>query len=161
MHHHDAFDHAFFGLSPREAIYVDPQQRLVLETVYQAVEASGYLRTHKKEARDNVGVFIGNTSVDHLSTTSSYGPSAYTSTGTVGSFLCGRISHYFGWTCPSQVLDTACSSSLVAINRACKAIQHGESSIALAGGVNVISSIDIYLDLAKFGFLSTTGQTFE
>ena len=54
--------------------------------------------------------------------------------------------------------DTACSSSLVAINRACKAIQHGESSLALAGGVNVISSIDSYLDLAKAGFLSTTGQ---
>lgn len=59
MHHHDAFDHAFLGLSPREAVYVYPQQRLVLETAYQAVEASGYLRTHKKEAGDNVGVFIG------------------------------------------------------------------------------------------------------
>ncbi|CAO1599076.1 multidrug-resistance type transporter aminotriazole resistance [Xanthoria calcicola] len=158
MHHHDAFDHALFGLSPREAIYVDPQQRLLLETVYRAVEASGYLRTHKKEAGDNVCVYIGKTSADYLSNTSSHGPSAYTSTGTVGSFLCGRISHYSGWTGPSEVLDRACSSSLVAINRACKAIQHGESSLALAGGVNVINSIDNYLDLAKAGFLSTIGQ---
>ncbi|KAL8751877.1 MAG: hypothetical protein Q9199_006133, partial [Rusavskia elegans] len=154
----DAFDHAFFGMNSREAVYMDPQQRLLLETSYQAVEASGYLRTHQKEDGDNVGVFVGNTSVDYLSNTCSYAPSAYTSTGTLASFLCGRISHYFGWTGPSEVVDTACSSSLVAINRACKAIQHGECSLALAGGVNVISSIDNYLDLGKAGFLSTTGQ---
>ncbi|KAL8880957.1 MAG: hypothetical protein Q9198_001740 [Flavoplaca austrocitrina] len=156
--HHDAFDHGFFAMSSREAVYVDPQQRLLLETSYQAVEASGYLRTHQKENGDNVGVFIGTTNVDYCSNTSSYAPSAYTSTGTLRAFLCGRISHYFGWTGPSEVIDTACSSSLVAINRACKAIQHGECSIALAGGVNVISSIDNYLDLRKAGFLSTTGQ---
>ena len=96
MDHHDAFGHAVFGLSPREGVYVYPQQRLVLETAYQAVEASGYLYTLKNEAGDNVRVFIGNTIVDYLSTISSYGPSAYTSTGTVGAFLYGRISHYFG-----------------------------------------------------------------
>ncbi|KAL8729519.1 MAG: hypothetical protein Q9166_004691 [cf. Caloplaca sp. 2 TL-2023] len=154
----DGFDHAFFGINPREAVYMDPQQRLLLEVSYQAVEASGYPCTHKKEYGDDVGVFIGNTSVDYLANTSSHPPTAYTSTGTLGSFLCGRISHHFGWTGPSEVVDTACSSSLVAINRACKAIQHGECSKALAGGVNVISSIDNYLDLAKAGFLSTTGQ---
>ncbi|KAL8770525.1 MAG: hypothetical protein Q9209_003781 [Squamulea sp. 1 TL-2023] len=155
---HDAFDHTFFGMNPREAVYMDPQQRLLLETSYQAVEASGYLNTHKKDHGDNVGVFIGSSSVDYLTNTSSHPPSAYTSTGTLRSFLCGRISHHFGWTGPAEVVDTACSSSLVAINRACKAIQHGECSMALAGGVNAISSIDDYLDLGKAGFLSTTGQ---
>ena len=155
---HDCFDHAFFGINPREAVYMDPQQRLLLETSYQAVEASGYLRTHQKEDGDNVGVFIGSTTIDYLSNTSSHPPSAYTSSGTLGSFLCGRISHHFGWTGPSEIVDTACSSSLVAINRACKAIQHGECSTALAGGVNVISRIDNYLDLGKAGFLSMTGQ---
>lgn len=154
----DTFDHAFFGLNPREAVYMDPQQRLLLETAYHAVEASGYLRRHRKEDGDDIGVFIGNTSVDYLANTSSHPPSAYTSTGTLGSFLCGRICHHFGWTGPSEVIDTACSSSLVAINRACKAIQNGECSMALAGGVNIISSNDNYLDLGKAGFLSTTGQ---
>ncbi|KAL8998311.1 MAG: hypothetical protein Q9169_002625 [Polycauliona sp. 2 TL-2023] len=154
----DAFDHSFFGMTAREAIHMDPQQRLLLQISYQAVESSGHLRTHQRENGDNVGVFIGNTSVDYLSNTSSHTPSAYTSTGTLGAFLSGRISHHFGWTGPSEVVDTACSSSLVAINRACKAIQHGECSLALAGGVNVISGIDNYLDLGKAGFLSTTGQ---
>ncbi|KAL8803017.1 MAG: hypothetical protein Q9182_003443 [Xanthomendoza sp. 2 TL-2023] len=154
----DSFDHAFFGLNPREGLYMDPQQRLLLETAYQAVESSGYLRTHHRESGDSVGVFIGNTSIDYLANTSSHPPSAYTSTGTLGSFLCGRISHYFGWTGPSEVIDTACSSSLVAINRACKAIQHGECSMALAGGVNIISRMDNFLDLGKAGFLSSTGQ---
>ncbi|KAL8777970.1 MAG: hypothetical protein Q9213_007622 [Squamulea squamosa] len=155
---HDSFDHTFFGMNPREAVYMDPQQRLLLETSYQAVEASGYLHTHKKDHGDNVGVFIGSSNVDYLTNTSSHPPSAYTSTGTLRSFLCGRISHHFGWTGPAEVVDTACSSSLVAINRACKAIQHGECSMALAGGVNAISSIDDYLDLGKAGFLSATGQ---
>ncbi|CAL8574614.1 multidrug-resistance type transporter aminotriazole resistance [Xanthoria parietina] len=151
MDHHDAFGHAVFGLSLREAVYVDPQRRLLLETAYQAVETSGYLSTRKKEAGDNVGVFIGNTGVDYLSNTSSHSPSAYSSIGILDSFLCGRINHHFGWMGPSEALDTTCSSSLVAINRASKAIQHGESSLALAGGVNVISIIDNYLDLAKAG----------
>ncbi|KAL8946954.1 MAG: hypothetical protein Q9222_006719, partial [Ikaeria aurantiellina] len=154
----DAFDHAFFGINLREAAYMDPQQRLLLETAYQAVESSGYLHAHRKEDGDDIGVFIGATIYDYLFNTSSHPATAYTSTGTLGSFLAGRISHHFGWTGPAEVIDTACSSSLVAINRACKAMQHGECSKALVGGVNVISSINNYLDLGKAGFLSPSGQ---
>lgn len=154
----DAFDHAFFGINSREATYMDPQQRLLLETSYQAVDSSGYLRKHKREAGDNVGVFIGASFVEYLSNTSSHPPTAYSSVGTLRAFLCGRISHYFGWTGPAEVIDTACSSSLVAVNRAYMAIQSGECSLALAGGVNVISSIENFLDLGKAGFLSSTGQ---
>lgn len=154
----DAFDHAFFGVNPREATYMDPQQRLLLETSYQAVESSGYLRKHKRGNGHDVGVFIGASFVEYLANTSSHPPTAYNSVGTLKAFLCGRISHYFGWTGPAEVIDTACSSSLVAINRAWKAIQSGECSMALAGGVNVISSIENFLDLGKAGFLSPTGQ---
>ncbi|KAL8715419.1 MAG: hypothetical protein Q9220_000753, partial [cf. Caloplaca sp. 1 TL-2023] len=154
----DSFDHSFFGMNPREAVYMDPQQRLLPEASYQAVESSGYLHAHKKEDGDDVGVFTGATIYDYLANTSSHAPTAYTSTGTLGSFLAGRISHHFGWTGPAEVIDTACSSSLVAINRACKAIQHGECSKALVGGVNVITSINNYLDLGKAGFLSPSGQ---
>ncbi|KAL8754939.1 MAG: hypothetical protein Q9184_004954 [Pyrenodesmia sp. 2 TL-2023] len=154
----DAFDHAFFGINPREASYMDPQQRLLLETSFQAVESSGYLCEGRRGQGDNVGVFIGASCVEYLSNTSSHAPTAYNSVGTLKAFLCGRISHYFGWTGSAEIIDTACSSSLVAINRACKAIQSGECVMALAGGVNVMSSIDNFLDLGKAGFLSPTGQ---
>lgn len=154
----DAFDHAFFGINPREASYMDPQQRLLLETSFQAVDSSGYLAKDRQGQGDDVGVFIGASCVEYLSNTSSHAPTAYNSVGTLKAFLCGRISHYFGWTGPAEIIDTACSSSLVAINRACKAIQSGECSMALAGGVNVMTSIENFLDLGKAGFLSPTGQ---
>ena len=152
------FDHNFFRMSPREAASMDPQQRILLETAYQAMESSGYLGSHRREAGDPVGVFLGASFVEYLDNTSANPPTAYTSTGTIRAFLSGKISYHFGWTGPSEILDTACSSSLVAINRACKAIQHDECSIALTGGVNLITGIHNYLDLAKAGFLSPSGQ---
>ena len=152
------FDHAFFGTNPKEAINMDPQQRILLETAYQAMESSGYLHSHQREAGDPVGCFIGASFVEYLDNTNANPPSAYTSTGTIRAFLCGRLSYYFGWSGPAEVLDTACSSSLVAINRACKAVQTGECTLALTGGVNLMTGINNYLDLAKAGFLSPTGQ---
>ncbi|KAL9599000.1 MAG: hypothetical protein Q9219_004114 [cf. Caloplaca sp. 3 TL-2023] len=152
------FDSEFFAVKSREAVCMDPQQRLLLEVSYQALESSGYLHQHKRDDGDNVGVFIGASFIEYLANTSSHPPTAYNSVGTLRAFLCGRISHYFGWTGPGEVIDTACSSSLVAVNRACKAIQHGECSMALAGGVNTISSMENFLDLGKAGFLSPTGQ---
>lgn len=154
----DAFDNAFFGISPRESTYMDPQQRLLLETAYEAMDSSGYLRFHDRDDFDNVGCFIGSTYTEYLENTSAYSPTAYTATGTIRAFQNGKISYYFGWSGPSEVIDTACSSSLVAINRACKAIQAGECPVALAGGVNVITGIHNFLDLGKAGFLSATGQ---
>lgn len=152
------FDHNFFRMSPREAASMDPQQRVLLETAYQAMESSGYLGSHRRESGDRVGVFLGASFVEYLDNTSSNPPTAYTSTGTIRAFLSGKISYHFGWTGPSEILDTACSSSLVAINRACKAIQNGECQMALGGGVNLITGIHNYLDLAKAGFLSPSGQ---
>ena len=152
------FDHSFFRMNPREAASMDPQQRLLLETAYQAMESSGYLGSHRRESGDPVGVFLGASFVEYLDNTSANPPTAYTSTGTIRAFLSGKISYHFGWTGPSEILDTACSSSLVAINRAVKAIQNEECQIALSGGVNLITGIHNYLDLAKAGFLSQTGQ---
>ena len=153
-----SFDHSFFRMSAREAASMDPQQRILLETAYQAMESSGYLGSHRRETGDPVGVFLGASFVEYLDNTSANPPTAYTSTGTIRAFLSGKISYHFGWTGPSEILDTACSSSLVAINRACKAIQNDECSVALTGGVNLITGIHNYLDLAKAGFLSPTGQ---
>ncbi|KAL9040315.1 MAG: hypothetical protein Q9214_004539 [Letrouitia sp. 1 TL-2023] len=155
---HDSFDNSFFSLNSREASAMDPQQRLLLETAYQAVESSGYLHTHRSEKGDKVGVFIGASFVDYEEQLSTHPPSAYTSTGTIRAFLCGRISHYFGWSGPAEVIDTACSSSLVAVNRACKALQTGECNMAIAGGINIMTTATEFLNLAKAGFLSPTGQ---
>ncbi len=154
----DRFDHAFFRTNPKEALNMDPQQRVLLELAFQAMESSGYMSSHQRDSGDCVGCFIGASFAEYLDNTNAHPPTAYTSTGTIRAFLCGKISYYFGWSGPSEVLDTACSSSLVAINRACKAVQSGECTMALTGGINIISGINNFLDLAKAGFLSPTGQ---
>lgn len=158
----ESFDNKFFGISDKESANMDPQQRLLLELAYEALESSGYCRGRQlekeKEKGGAVGCFIGASMVEYLDNTSSHPPSAYTSTGTIRAFMSGRISYHFGWTGPSEVLDTACSSSLVAVNRACKAIQSGECSMALAGGANIMTGINNFIDLSKAGFLSPTGQ---
>lgn len=154
----DSFDHAFFNLSSREADSMDPQQRVLLETAYQAMDSSGYLHSHDRKSGDGVGVFLGASFVEYLENTCARAPSSYTSIGTLRAFLSGRISYHFGWTGPSEVLDTACSSSLVAVHRACKAILAGECPMALAGGVNIMANVHNFFDLGKANFLSPTGQ---
>ncbi|KAI4169653.1 MAG: hypothetical protein LQ343_005531 [Gyalolechia ehrenbergii] len=151
----DAFDHAFFGISAREATSMDPQQRLALQVAYEAVESAAYfdLSTNSR----SIGVFLGVGSVDYQDNVSSNPSNAFSALGTLRAFISGRISHYFGWTGPSITFDTSCSSSAVAIHSACKAILSGECSAALAGGVNVITSPLLYEDLSKSGFLSPTG----
>ncbi|GAW20845.1 hypothetical protein ANO14919_103570 [Xylariales sp. No.14919] len=154
----EAFEHTFFEVNPKEAATMDPQQRILLELAYEAMDSSGYLRHHKREHFDNVGCFIGAGFTEYLENTSAHAATAYTATGTIRAFLCGKISYYFGWKGPSEVIDTACSSSLVAIHRACQAIKAGECPVALTGGINIITGINNYLDLSKAGFLSVTGQ---
>ncbi|KAL7916732.1 putative polyketide synthase [Trichoderma velutinum] len=154
----DEFDHSFFGISQKEAAYMDPQQRLLLTCAYEAMDASGYLHDHRRENGDPVGCFIGASYTEYNENTNSYGPSAFAATGTIRAFLSGKISYHFGWTGPSEVIDTACSASLVAVHHACRAIQAGDCSMALAGGVNVITGVHNYIDLGRAGFLSKSGQ---
>lgn len=103
-------------------------------------------------------MFIGAGFTEYKENTSINAPSASSVVGTINSFLCGRISYHFGWTGPSEVLSMACSASLVAVPRACKAIQAGEFPMALAGAVNVLTGVHIFLELGKAGFLSPSGQ---
>ena len=154
----DAFDNAFFNTNTKEAVAMDPQQRLLLETAYQAVESSGYLSSHCRADRDKVGVYIGASFKDSVEHAASHAPNAYTSTGNIAAFLAGKISHYFNWSGPAEVVDTACSASAVAIKNACEAIRRNECSTALAGGVNIMTTPTNYMDLARAGFLSPTGQ---
>ncbi|KAJ9667475.1 hypothetical protein H2201_002344 [Coniosporium apollinis] len=152
----DAFDHEFFKKSPREAASMDPKQRMLLEAAYQAMESSGQWALGDAYG-EHVGCFVGVATDDYYDNVNSHAPNAFSATGTLRAFLSGKISHFFGWTGPSITYDTACSSSMVAIHAACKAIQLGECSRAIAGGVNSISSPNMYQNLAAATFLSKTG----
>ncbi|KAK8108232.1 Methylphloroacetophenone synthase [Apiospora kogelbergensis] len=154
----DAFDHRFFKKSSREALIWDPQQRILLEVVYEALESAGYFGIAAAAQPDDYGCYIGAVMSSYYDNVSCHPPTAYATLGTSRCFVSGSMSHYFGWTGPSLTIDTACSSSLVAINTACRAIWSGECTRAVAGGTNVISSPLDYLNLAAAGFLNTTGQ---
>lgn len=153
----DAFDHRFFKKSSREAASMDPQQRLLLQAAYEAMESSGYFADPSRP-RD-IGCYLGACATDYDSNIASHPPTAFSSLGTLRAFLSGKISHFFGWSGPSLTLDTACSSSAVAIHTACKALQNGECSQAVAGGVALFTSPYLYENLSAAHFLSTTGAT--
>ncbi|KAJ6094205.1 polyketide synthase [Penicillium canescens] len=157
MQNHDTIDHRFFKKSAREMASTDPQQRVMLQLAYQAVEQSGYFAGFKQPDR-HIGCFVGIGNVEYESNIRCHPANAYSATGNLRAFNAGKISHYFGWTGPSVTIDTACSSSSVAIHQACRAILHGECSSALAGSVNVLTNPDWFYNLAGAAFLSPTGQ---
>ena len=136
----DEFDHAFFGISRREAVSMDPQQRLALEVAWEALENAGQAPSGLAGSR--TGVFMGVCSND-FATVNFQHPldvSAYVSTGTAHSVLTGRISYLLDLRGPSVALDSACSSSLVAVHLAAQSLRAGECDLALGGGVNVVLS---------------------
>lgn len=151
----EAFDHGFFKKSPREAVSMDPQQRILLQLAYEALEMSAYFAESPKP--QDVGCYIGACATDYDFNVASHPPTAYSATGTLRSFLSGKLSHYFGWSGPSLVLDTACSSSAVAIHTACTALRTGQCSQALAGGITLMTSPYLFENFAAAHFLSPTG----
>ncbi|KAG9513438.1 polyketide synthase, partial [Aureobasidium melanogenum] len=153
---HDVFDHKFFKKSPREIASTDPQQRLMLQAAYQAVEQSGYFNQSRVDTK--VGCFLGACAADYEHNVACHAPNAFTATGNLKSFIAGKISHYFGWTGPGLTIDTACSASAVAIHQACRAILGGECNAALAGGVALMGNPLWFQNLAGASFLSPTGQ---
>ncbi|KAF7507855.1 hypothetical protein GJ744_010019 [Endocarpon pusillum] len=153
----DAFDHRFFKKSSREATSTDPQHRLVLQVAYETLESSGYFSG--KSPRTDIGCYIGVAASDYEDNVASHLPTAFSVLGMVRAFASGKISHFFGLSGPSLVFDTACSSSAVAIHTACNAIRSGDCSMALAGGVNVITSPILHQNLAAANFLSPTGAS--
>lgn len=155
----DAFDHRFFGISAREAEAMDPQQRLLLQVAYNAMESAGYCGISTSSLTSDIGCYIGVGSDDYTDNVGSHDSNAFSATGTLQAFNSGRISHYFGWSGPSLTVDTACSSAAVAIHLACKALQAKECVIAMAGGVNVMTSPKVTQNLAAASFLSPTGAS--
>ncbi|KAF8962959.1 polyketide beta-ketoacyl-synthase [Flammula alnicola] len=152
------FDHKFFNISPREARSMDPQQRVLLQVGHEALEDAGYIpQASPTFDPDMFGCFIGTATHDYVQNLRN-DIGVYYSTGTLKAFLSGRLSYCLGFGGPSVVVDTACSSSMVAIYQAARALMNKDCHAALAGGVNVISSPDMFIGLDKGHFLSSSGQ---
>ena len=154
----DQFDARFFGISPREASRTDPQQRLLLEVTWEALQDAG--QVPENLVGSPVGVFIGIATNDYgrLQCDDLERIDAYSGTGNALSIAANRISYIFDFRGPSLAIDTACSSSLVAVHLACCSLRNGESTLALAGGVNVILSPAIAINFTKAGAMAPDGR---
>lgn len=153
----DKFDPLFFQISPREAELLDPQERLFLMTVHQALEDGGY--TKQRLAGKDVGVYVGVMYSEYQL----YGAQETISGNTMAlgsshASIANRVSYFYDLQGPSLALDTMCSSSLTAIHLACESLLRGESEMAIAGGVNLSLHINKYLLLSQNNFLSSDGR---
>jgi acyl transferase domain-containing protein/ubiquinone/menaquinone biosynthesis C-methylase UbiE len=154
----DQFDAQFFGISPREAVRMDPQQRLLLEVAWEALEDGGQVPEHI--AGTSTGVFIGIYTSDYhdIQLCDRNSIDAYANLGSFYCIAANRISYLLNLNGPSMAVDSACSSSLVAVHLACQSIWNGESTLALAGGVNAILKPEISIGFTQASMLSPDGR---
>jgi acyl transferase domain-containing protein len=155
----DQFDAKFFNISPKEADYIDPQQRLVLETAWEALEDANIDPTRLRHG--DGGVYLGAGAMDYLLELNPLQPEelgSYVGTGTAHSAVSGRLSYFLGWRGPCISVDTACSSSMVAVHLAMNGLRSRECDIALAGGVNAIHHPSASIVFSAAGMLSPDGQ---
>ncbi|HEY3366492.1 MAG TPA: SDR family NAD(P)-dependent oxidoreductase [Symbiobacteriaceae bacterium] len=153
----DQFDPLFFNISPIEAEFTDPQERLFLETAWHTMEDAGYTRAGLSQYR--VGVFVG-VMFGHYQL---YGAEESArgnvmATGSSYASIANRVSYFLNLHGPSLAVDTMCSSSLTAIHLACESLRRGESEVALAGGVNLTVHPNKYILLSQAKFLASDGR---
>ncbi len=153
-----SFDAAFFGISPAEAQFMDPQQRILLQVVWEALEAAGIRPSRLAGTRG--GVFVGQATAEYAEASRPpEGPSVRDATGSrIRAVTAGRVSYALDLRGPSVVLDAACSSSLVAVHCARQSLLTGESDLAIAGGVNIILSPEDSIAYSQGGMLSPGGR---
>ncbi|NGO66862.1 type I polyketide synthase [Streptomyces boncukensis] len=160
----DTFDAKFFNISPKEADYVDPQQRLALEVAWEALEDAGMDPTPLRHG--NGGVYMAVSNMDYAGEMGAYAAeelNSYMPTGAALSAVSGRVAYFLGWRGPCLTVDTACSASLAAVHLAAQALRGGETDLALCGGVNTIHSPRPYILASQGNMLAPDGvcKTFD
>ncbi|KAI4671892.1 putative Hybrid PKS-NRPS biosynthetic cluster [Alternaria triticimaculans] len=156
---HRHFDAGFFNIKPVEVAAIDPQQRLLMEVVYESLEAAGIPLESLIGSR--TGVYVGLMCADYhdhlhkdVDTLPTYAP-----TGTARSIMSNRISYFFDWHGPCMTIDTACSSSLVAVHQAVQLLRSGDSDVAVAAGVNMILGSGQYIAESSLHMLSADSRS--
>jgi hybrid polyketide synthase/nonribosomal peptide synthetase ACE1 len=151
------FDARFFGINANEANVLDPQIRLLLETVYEALASAG--QTIEGLQASDTAVYAGTmlSEYERLMLRDEDTLGTYHGTGTAHSLVANRISYFFDWHGPSIAIDTACSSSLVAVQLAVQQLRSGQSRVAVAAGSNLILDPQSFISFSKLGMLSPDG----
>jgi len=153
------FDPQFFSIQAGEAESIDPQQRVLLESVYEGIESAGI--TIESLQGTPTAVYVGVMCDDYSGIAYHDGEAIpkYAATGTARSIMSNRISYFFNWTGPSMTIDTACSSSLVAVHQAVQVLRSGESRVAIAAGTNLILGPKMFIAESNLNMLSPTGRS--
>ncbi|MBB5196462.1 type I polyketide synthase [Anaerocolumna cellulosilytica] len=153
----DLFDPLFFNISPTETVFIDPQQRLFLESVFKTLDMAGYSQRRLKHKK--VGVYVGASQVEYKKLCENSGiTSPYMGLGNSLCVIANRVSYLLNLKGPSMAVDSACSSSLVALEIACRAIQNKEVDMAVAGGVQLYFTTDSFQVFKAAGMLSSEGK---
>ncbi|MEZ2221554.1 SDR family NAD(P)-dependent oxidoreductase [Rhizobium sp. RCC_161_2] len=154
----DQFDAGFFKLSPQDARFMDPQERIFLETAWECLETAGYIGAQWQRKARNIGVFAGVTFNNYqlIMAEAAETPTYLANSQTFS--IANRVSYFFNFTGPSFTVDTACSSSLLAIHQACESLKRAECDVALAGGVNLSLHPSKYITLCATSFASSDGR---
>ncbi|XP_074550132.1 mycocerosic acid synthase [Halichoeres trimaculatus] len=155
----NGFDHRFFSISEAESESMDPQQKLVLQCSYRALEDAGIAMESISGSRTGVYMGLMNRDYERLRSNSSKTINHYNGTGTAMSMAANRVSFTFNLTGPSLTVDSACSSSLVAVHLACQAMRQGDCDMALCGGVSCILEPRVFVALSKAKMISPEGTS--